>query len=109
MAVGERRPKGLDKKTNQMRVGHDLSYAAWKSMVSAVTPGPKDMAQPCWPDCALARTCWRTNMTVAEDMLPKRARMSREKRMASGGSSRPCSTASRMVLPPGWTAHRSKE
>ena len=71
----ENKPLGWGEKASEMREimpapkGFD-AQAAWKSMVSAVTPGPKDMAQPCWPDWALARTCCRTNMTVAEDMLP---------------------------------------
>ena len=52
-------------------------------MVSAVMPGPKDMAHPAWPFCARFNICSSTNITVAEDILPKRARISRETARAS--------------------------
>ena len=42
-------------------------------MVSAVSPGPNDMAQPGWPACACSMISRSTNITVAEDMFPNRA------------------------------------
>ena len=78
-----------------------------KSIVSAVNPGPNDIAQPRSPGAAVAAMVCSTNITVAEDMLPKRSRMSREAASAGGPRSRPCSTASSTERPPGCTAQRS--
>ena len=47
------------------------------------------------------------HITVALDMLPYRRRMSRDAARAEGSSSRPLSTRSRMLRPPGCTAHAS--
>jgi len=38
-------------------------------MVSAATPGPKDMAHPRCPAVAVLSIDSNTNMTVADDML----------------------------------------
>jgi hypothetical protein len=35
-----------------IRIHYRQDQAAWKSMVSAVSPGPKDMAHPVCPACA---------------------------------------------------------
>ena len=43
------------------------------------------MAQPCCPGVARRINRSRTNMTDAEDMLPKRARMSRDSASAPVG------------------------
>src|SRR5579872_5126784 len=76
------------------------------NMVSATTPGPKAMAQPRSPAFADFNICSSTNITVAEDILPKRRRISRDAERAAGSSATACSTASRMERPPGCTAHR---
>src|SRR6185312_3396651 len=43
---------------------------AWKRIVSAVSPGPKDIAQPACPLWAVRISSRITNITVAEDMFP---------------------------------------
>ena len=42
-----------------------------KRMVSATSPGPKDMAQPSAPGAAWRISRSRTNITVPEDLLAK--------------------------------------
>ena len=44
--------------------------AVWNSMVSAVSPGPNDIAQPVRPRAPEPSSFSITNMTVADDMLP---------------------------------------
>ena len=75
-------------------------------MVSAINPGPNDMAQPRVP--ALARNiCCNTNITVAEDMFPNDRNTRRDGANADGFKESARSTAYSIERPPGCTAHSS--
>ena len=56
-------------------------------MISAASPGPNAIAQPRCPGRACSIIRCSTNITVAEDMLPKHESTSRDAASASTGSS----------------------
>src|SRR4051794_7455142 len=91
----------------RLRAAGGESHGRWKAKVSTVRPGPKAIAKPGPRASGSFRMAFRTNISVAEDMLPWLRSTSREKRSASGGRYRPCCTASRMDRPPAWTAHNA--
>jgi len=49
---------------------HADQAAVVNSMVSAVNPGPNDMAQPLRPRAPERKSFSMTNITVADDMFP---------------------------------------
>src|SRR5262245_2865693 len=90
------------------REGHDrftpLVQAArpvLNNMVSAMRPGPKAMPQPAALRSPEASNLSSTNMTVADDMLPKSRSTPREVASEAGGMAKARSTASTTVRPPG--------
>jgi len=66
--------------------------------------GTKSMAHPRRQQYRAATSLLKTNMTVADDMLPNRRNTSREWRSVSSERPTLFCTASRIVRPPGWMA-----